>query len=247
MAVSKKPSVKIRTPRSDRGKPADKKTAEKKPVARKAGSSLSIPLYGVKGVQIGEIALDKNYFGLSWNDQLVSQAVRVYRQNQRVGHASAKTRAEVTGSTRKLFKQKGTGKARRGNIRAPIMVGGGIVFGPKPRDYSKTLTKDMRRKALLIALSQKCLSGEVVAIEGLETLPLKTKEFARALLPVTSGRRFVVLVGDETAGTVRAMQNIDRLRVLPVTSLSTNDVMVEKTIVFTKDGMEKFVGYISKE
>ena len=223
------------------------KPTDVKPVVKKAAGTLSIPLYGTKGEKTGELSLDKKFFGLPWNDQLVSQAVRVYRQNQRAGNAHTKTRAEVAGSTRKLYKQKGTGKARRGNIRAPILVGGGIAFGPRPKDYGKTLPKTMKRLALLTALSHKCSLGEVIAIEGLETLPMKTKAFASALLSITKNRRFVILLGEKTAPTLRAMSNIANVRIMPATSLSTNDVMVEKTIVFTKDGMDAFTAHISKE
>ena len=101
--------------------------------------------------------------------------------------------------------------------------------------------------ALLTALSHKCSDGGVIAIEGLETLPLKTKEFAKALLSITHNRRFVILTGEKTVGTLRAMKNIENVRVLPAIALSTNDVMIEKTIVFTKDGLEQFIIHISKE
>src|SRR3989344_6029979 len=123
--------------------------------------SLFAPVYDLKGAKSGTLALPKEVFGTKVNNSLMAQAVRVYLANQRQGNATTKTRGEVQGSSKKIYRQKGTGRARHGSLRAPIFVKGGIVFGPKPRDFSLDLPKKMKRKALFSSLSAKAADSEV--------------------------------------------------------------------------------------
>ena len=131
------------------------KKPEVKKVAVKKTSGLTVPVYDIKGKEKGTLILPKEAFAVSVKPQLLAQAVRVYQFNRRQGTASTKTRGEVTGSTRKIYRQKGTGRARHGDIKAPIFVGGGIVGGPKPKDYSLGINKKQKTKAFFGALTLK--------------------------------------------------------------------------------------------
>src|SRR5581483_3879222 len=128
---------------------------------RSSAPKLSASVYDLKGKAIGRVTLPSEVFGVEENPHLLAQAVRVYLANQRQGTVSTKTRGEVQGSTRKIYRQKGTGRARHGGIRAPIFVHGGIVFGPKPREFSLSMPQKMRRLALFTALSGKVKDGEL--------------------------------------------------------------------------------------
>ena len=157
---------------------------EIKPVAKTVKSpvsKLTVSVYGMDGKSSGTVTLPKEIFGEVVNKKLLAQAVRVYMANKRQGNASTKTRGEVEGSTRKIYRQKGTGNARHGSIRAPIFVKGGIVHGPKPRDFGLDLSKKMRRKALFSALSAKLQDGDVKVVSGFEKMTPKTKQFVSVL------------------------------------------------------------------
>src|SRR3990170_8751536 len=118
-------------------------------------------LFNIDGESVGKISLPPEIFAYKVGPKLLAQAVYIHLANQRAGTRSTKTRSQVTGSTRKIYRQKGTGRARHGDITAPIFVGGGIVGGPKPRDYSANMNKKQKRKALFISLSEKAKRGEV--------------------------------------------------------------------------------------
>src|SRR3989338_5152877 len=135
---------------------------------KKLDKGLVAKVFDTKGALKKTIDLPKEIFGVQENNILLAQAVRVYLANQRQGTVSTKTRGEVAGSTRKIYRQKGTGRARHGSIRAPIFVHGGLVFGPKPRDYSMKFPKKMRKAALASALSSKVNDAQVKVVDGLE-------------------------------------------------------------------------------
>lgn len=208
--------------------------------AVKAVTGIRTPVVGVDGKTAGSVILPNEYFGAKVNKQLIAQAVRVYLANQRVGHAATKTRGMVEGSTRKIYKQKGTGRARHGAIRAPIFVGGGIVFGPEPRDYSMKFPPKMKRVALASALSQKLSEKNITVVSGLSDLKPKTKVMAKALVAVgrTGSTLFVV---PKEAGTVtRSARNIAGVDIIPVTDLHTYGVMTHKKIIFMKEAISAF-------
>src|SRR3989338_1504391 len=178
---------KLKTP----SKSVRKSAAVKKELPRETGLKLSV--YDLKGKSVGKINLPKEIFGVKVNDKLMAQAVRVYLANQRQGTVSTKTRGEVKGSSRKIYRQKGTGRARHGSIRAPIFVKGGLVFGPKPRDFGLSLPKKMKKAALFAALSAKLRDGEVKVVQGFEKLPAKTKNVAESLSKMGEYGRRVLL------------------------------------------------------
>lgn len=229
--------------------PVEVSKMEPKPQKARSRSQvkgLSVDVVDTKGKVEGVIELPKEFFGAEVNAKLLAQAVRVYRANQRTGTASTKTRGEVSGSTRKIYRQKGTGRARHGSIRAPIFVHGGIVFGPKPRDHSLKLTKNMRKKALACALSARLADKRIRVISGLEKLEPKTKSVAQTLkiLGLQNASLLLVLpsrVPDkpyeyETVG--RSARNIEGVTIRPANQLNTYEVLQSQHLLFTKSSIE---------
>lgn len=223
--------------------PRTKKTtaAVKKKTVRKAVSSLSIRIYDLTGKEEKVLELPKEIFKTDINFKLLAQYVRVYLANQRQGTASTKTRGEVVGSTRKIYRQKGTGKARHGDIKAPIFVGGGVVGGPKPRDYSLKLNKKQVRKAILSALSLKQKEG---GIAGLTNVSLKTQPktkivagfFKKLGLLDTAG--LLILPKMERNNLVLAARNIKGLKLTDALSLNAYEVLRAKNLIFVEEALE---------
>jgi large subunit ribosomal protein L4 len=179
-------------------------------------------------------------FGEKVNLPLIAQAVRVYQMGQRQGDASTKTRGEVDGSTRKIYRQKGTGRARHGGIRAPIFVKGGIAHGPKPRDYDATLSKKMKLKAFVSALSAKCAEGSIRIVEGLESIEPKTKHaesFFRALELPKSSRSVLMVVPVAHQSAKRAFRNLAGVDTYNAEQISVYDVLSHKQLVFAKESI----------
>lgn len=211
----------------------------KKETPSKTG--VTVPVVARDGKEVESMKLPHKIFGVPYNKQLIALAVRVYRANQREGSASTKTRGEVEGSTRKIYRQKGTGRARHGGIRAPIFVGGGITFGPKPRDYRMVFPKEMRKKAFYSALSFVCKSGFLKIVEGVEKLELKTKAFASLFSTIGYTKRLLYVVGKESQKTTRATRNIEGATTKLWTHLSVYDLVTHKQILFAKDAMTEFI------
>jgi large subunit ribosomal protein L4 len=233
MPKTVKPSVKKVTKKSAKKVVVEPVKKEKKMTV----PASSYPIVSPKGDVVDSIELPKELFGLPYNAQLVSQAIRVYRTNQREGSAATKTRGMVEGSTRKIYKQKGTGRARHGGIRAPIFVGGGITFGPQTRDIHGILPQKMRKHALGSALSHMVEDKKMIVVDGLKELPIKTKAFAQMLKDVGTSKRTLVVYGNDTKEMKRAVQNIHTVTVTPYDSLNTYDVMSHTYLVFTKDAL----------
>lgn len=210
-------------------------------VTPKKADGLTIDVFDIKGKVVEEISLSKEIFGSKANDALVAQAVRVYLANQRSGSASTKTRGEVSGSTRKIYRQKGTGRARHGGIRAPIFIKGGIALGPKPRDFSLELPKNMRRKALFSVLSQKYKDGEIKIVKGLEKISPKTKSFALVVgyLKVDPKKRVLLVLPQisENVHIVKAARNIQGVSYTQASQLNTYEVLHNSVLLFTKDAI----------
>lgn len=214
---------------------------QKETVKTPKAGGLSVEVYDLKGKVVEKITLPKNIFSANENPQLVSQAVRVYLANKRQGNASTKTRGEVEGSTRKIYRQKGTGRARHGGIRAPIFVGGGITFGPKPRDFSLNLSKDMRRKALFSVLTTRRKDGAVKIVSGFAKIEPKTKNAASTLksLSLDPKNKSVLLVTDgQSENVLRAAKNIDGVDILPARQLNAYDVLRASSLLFMKESID---------
>lgn len=199
---------------------------------------LSVPVYSLTGRASGKLTLPKEIFGQQVNNQLLAQAVRVYLTNQKIFTASTKDRGEVKGSTAKIYRQKGTGRARHGAIRAPIFVGGGIVFGPTPRKVRLDLPKKMKKAALLSALSDKASSKDIIGVSGIEKATGKTKEVTILLKKVGTDNALII-TGDKQDNVVRAVRNIQGVSVLPANLINAYEVLRHEILLLTKEAVER--------
>ena len=157
-----------------------------KNITNTSKDNLKTVVYDTSGKSLGNLGLPVEIFGVKASPNLMAHAIRVYQVNQRQGTASTKTRSQVRGSTRKIYRQKGTGRARHGDIKAPIFIGGGIAHGPKPRDWRLKMPQKMRRKSLFAALTDKFTSDDIRIVDGLEKIPPKTKNMVK----IISGLKF---------------------------------------------------------
>ena len=210
----------------------------KKTVRRKT-SALSVPLFSLTGRSVGALTLPKEVFGKEVNKKLLAQAIRVYMTNQKIFTASTKTRGEVKGSTAKIYRQKGTGRARHGSIRAPIFVGGGIVFGPKSRKVRLDLPKKMKKAALLCALSAKVADKKIAGLSGLNKATGKTKEMVKILKKVDKGKSVLIVTAEKQENVVRAARNIPGVNVLPADLINAYEVLRHQMLLLTKEAVER--------
>ncbi len=208
---------------------------EKKSVKKVAPAKTAKPVE--KTAHSVSADLPKALFGAKVNDALLAQAVRVHLANQREGSAKTKTRGEVEGSSRKIYRQKGTGRARHGSIRASIFVGGGRVFGPVPRDHSLKLTKNMKREAIISALSAK--AKDTIVLPGLEAVEPKTKHVVTALRSAHVSGSTLLVVSKDASNLMRAARNIGNVTLIKSTDLNPYAVLTHKTIVFTKESIQE--------
>lgn len=205
--------------------------------------SLNAAVLDIKGKISGRVDLPSEIFGAKINDSLMSQAVRVYLANQRQGTSKTQDRGEVDRTTKKIYQQKGTGRARHGSRRAPIFVGGGRVFGPTPRDLSLGFSKKMKTLALFSALSSKLKDSEIKIIKGLETILPKTKLMAEVLknLEINNSKKVLLVMpkaGKESENVYRAARNINGVEILSANSLNTYEVLDNKLVLLMKDSID---------
>lgn len=236
--IEKKAEVKKETVYSSNEVRSSRSSRTVKPEPKTTGS-LKIEMIDIAGKAAGSIDLPKEIFGAKINDVLMAQAVRVYLANQRLGTASTKTRGEVDGSTRKIYRQKGTGRARHGGVRAPIFVKGGIAHGPKPKDYSLALSKNMKTAALRSALSAKVKAGEVAVVAGFEKLE-KTAAAAKALAHTGYSKKakMLLVLPKHDEKLYKAVRNLAGMTVTPAQLLNTYEVLHAKQVVFMKEAVE---------
>ncbi len=205
--------------------------------------SLSVSVFDTKGKVAGTVSLPQEIFGAKINDSLMSQAVRVYLANQRQGTSKTKDRGEVDRTTKKVWQQKGTGRARHGSRRAPIFVGGGRVFGPTPRDLSLNISKKMKTLALFSALSSKLKDQELKIVKGLEEIAPKTKLMAQAFknLGIDSDKRTLLVMsktGKESQSVYRAARNFQRIEILRANMINTYKVLDNKLVLLMRDAVD---------
>lgn len=214
------------------------KTERKTINDKRQTNNLSIPVYSLAGRATGTLSLPKEIFGQKINKQLLAQAVRVYTTNQKNFTAHTKTRGEVKGSTAKIYRQKGTGRARHGAIRAPIFVGGGIVFGPRVRKVRLNLPQRMKRKALISALSAKLIDKEIMGLSGLDKVSGKTREVANLLQKLAIGNALIV-TGEKQDKVVRAARNIKGVSVLSANLINAYEVLRHHMLLLTREAADK--------
>ncbi len=201
---------------------------------------LSVPVYNESGEQIGSEQIDPKLLGGAVNAALLKQAAVMYHANRRQGTVAQKTRAEVHGSSRKLYKQKGTGRARMGNARTPVRRGGGRAFPRKPREFRQAMPRAMRRLARNQAVLAKIRDQQAAIVDGLRFSEPKTKRFSAMLKALNADRGCVFA----TSGVERALylsgRNIPRTQITDVASLNAYDVLMRRRLVFTREAFAAF-------
>ena len=214
---------------------------ETKKVEKK--SKLSLSVYGIDGKEQKTIELPKDVFAATENKSLLAQAVRVYLVNQRQGNVKVKTRSEVIGSTRKIYRQKGTGKARHGAIKAPIFVGGGVAHGPKQKEYNLKFNKKEKKLALYGALSSKLKERKIFGLDekALNMKP-KTKTIANFLktLKLVGKNNLIILKKLEKNNLILAMRNISNATFIDVNSLNPYLILKSSSLIFVEDALKVF-------
>jgi len=199
----------------------------------------NVALYNMEGTPVGEIYLNDGVFGVEVNEAAIYQVVKMQLANKRQGTQSALTRGEVRGGGRKPWRQKGTGRARHGSIRSPIWRKGGVVFAPKPRDYSYTVPKKIRRLAMKSALSSKVMNNEIVVLDSLKLSQPKTKEMAKVLKNLKVNRKALVVLAEKDEVVQRAIRNIPDAKLAYVNTLNVLDILNYDTFIATQDAVRR--------
>ena len=192
---------------------------------------MQVPVYGLTGEVVDNIEISDHVFDVPFNEAVVHQAVVRQRANARQGTASTKTRGEVTGSTRKLYRQKGTGYARAGSAKSPLRRGGGIMFGPRPRSYRQAMPKKMRQLALRCALSAKARDGELAVLESLTFEEPKSKQMARILTALKVDSTALVVTSEAKENVVKSARNLPGIETRPADLLNVVDVLSSKALL----------------
>ena len=208
---------------------------------------MNCKVYSKEGKELRTIVLDDAVFGLPVNDELIWYAINNELANKRQGNASTKGRAEVHGSNAKPYKQKGTGRARRGDKKSPITVGGGIIFGPKPRDYSYAMPKKAKRQALKTILSLKAQSDTLKVIEDFSVVSGKTKDLAKMLDNFAPGQRTVLILKDDDAMLKRAASNIPWLSYLSYNRLRAHDLFYGRQVLLLETAAKNLNDFYSEK
>ena len=194
---------------------------------------MQVPIYSLKGEVIDQIEISEEVFGIPFNKAVVHQAMVRQLANKRQGTASTKTRSEVKGSTRKLFSQKHTGRARRGDIKSPMLRGGGVAFGPKPRSYRQSMPKKMRRLALRCILSSKTREDNLKVIEEPLFERPKTKNMANILSALGIDSTALIVTELSNSNVVKSARNLTNTKVLPSNLINVLDLLSYKTLIIT--------------
>ena len=196
----------------------------------------NVTVFNMEGNEVGTMELNDAVFGVEINEHLVHLAVVRQLANKRQGTQKAKTRSEVSGGGRKPWRQKGTGHARQGSIRAPQWTGGGVVFAPVPRDYEVKMNKKERRAALKSALTSKVQDNKLVVVDSLTLAEAKTKEMQKVLANLKADKALVITAADDQ-NVVIAARNIADVQTATVSTMNVYDVMKHNTVVVTKDAV----------
>lgn len=200
---------------------------------------MSAAVYDQSGARVGEVELASAVFGLRPHTAVLHEAVVWQLAGRRRGTHSTLTRGLVNRTTRKLYRQKGTGRARHGSRGAPVFVGGGIAFGPRPRDYSYRLPKKVRRLAIRSALSAKAVGGQITVLDRLEIAEPKTGALAKVLRAVGANGSVLLVTAAQQPAVERSAANLPGVRVASASALNVHDVLMSDRLVFTKDALAR--------
>ncbi len=209
-------------------------------VVKSVSKDVSAPLYDLDGKSAGTVSLPGELFNITNSPQLLAQYVRVYLANQRQGTASTKTRSEVTGSTRKIYKQKGTGRARHGADKAPIFVGGGVAFGPRPQDHTLSLTKKQRTKALLMTLSAH-VENKSLSVVTMAKATGKTKQMNSLFTALKAPKGTMFVYSSTVSNAAAGASNLPTVRSVDASILNAYDVIRAKHVVFAQEALSHFL------
>lgn len=200
---------------------------------------MQVPVYDMANTQVGEMELNDSVFGVEVNGALLHQAVVMQLASQRQGTHNTKTRGMVKGGGRKPYRQKGTGRARQGSRRAPNHVGGGIVFGPHPRDYSFTMPRKQRRLAIKCALSDKVKEGELIVLDTLAFEQPKTKEAVKMLAAFNVDRKALLMTAEPDENVIRSYNNIPGAKAIAALGMNVHDILNYDKMFITKDAVAR--------
>ena len=198
----------------------------------------TVGLFNKEGNKIEDIQLNDNIFAVEVNADAMHQVVVALLANKRQGTQSAKTRAEVRGGGIKPWRQKGTGRARQGSIRAPQWIKGGVVFAPKPRDYRMSIPKSMKRVAMVSALTSKVQNDEMVVLDSLTLEAPKTKEIVK-MLNAFNAKKTLIVTAEANETVYKSARNIEGVAVLPVNNINVYDLLKYSKVIMTKDAVSK--------
>lgn len=195
-------------------------------------------LYNMNAEEVGTLNLSDNLFAADYNEPLIHEVVVAYNANQRQGTKSTLTRSEVRGHAKKPYRQKHTGRARHGSTKSPEYKGGGVVFAPKPRDFSKKLNKQVKKIAFASAMSEKLRQNEIVFIDEFKLAEPKTKEVVKFLNAFGLNKSVVIVTDEKNADALRAAGNLQNVQIQIAELLSTYDVVANNNVVMTKDAVK---------
>ena len=197
-----------------------------------------IDVYNIEGKKVSDIELNDSIFGIKPNEKIVHIALVNYMANQRQGTANTKTRAEVAGGGRKPWKQKGTGRARQGSIRAPQWIKGGIALGPKPRSYKYTVNKKERRLAIKSILSSKVLNNELTVVDKLELKEIKTKNMVKALESLKIEGKTLIVLPEKNKNVQSSARNIEGVKTSLTNTINVYDLLKYNKLILTVDAVK---------
>ena len=198
-----------------------------------------VDVYDIKGKKVSDVELNDNVFGIEPNENIVHEVLVNYLANQRQGTQSTKTRAEVRGGGRKPWRQKGTGRARQGSIRAPQWIKGGIALGPKPRSYKYTVNKKEKRLAIRSVLSSKVLEKELTVVDKLELKEIKTKSMVKAFADLKIEGKTLVILPEKNLNVQASTNNIEGAKVILANEINIYDLLRYNNLVLTLDTVKK--------
>ena len=198
-----------------------------------------VDVLNINGQKVEELELSESIFAAEISEYAVYEVIKNHLANRRQGTQSAKTRAEVRGGGRKPWRQKGTGRARQGSTRSPQWIGGGVVFAPKPRDYSYSVNKKVRRLALKSVLTTKVNEGNLIVLDALEMNAPKTKDFIAMLSAINAGKKALVVTAENSPIVVKSGRNIPGVDITFVNTLNVYDIMRHDSLIITKEAVIK--------
>ena len=198
-----------------------------------------VTMLNMAGKAVGDIELNDSVFGIEVNEFAVHEVIKNYLANQRQGTQSAKTRGEVRGGGRKPFRQKGTGRGRQGSLTSPSHIGGGVVFAPKPRDYSYSVPKKVKRLAIKSVLTSKVQENEIIVLDSLSFEAPKTKDMVNVLKNIKAAKKAILVMDEKDENVIKSAANIPGVKTTLVSTMNTYEVLNATSFIVTKEAVKK--------